>query len=119
MASRKRGSKKRTDSMMLTAGQEKPKTNVAYLLGAGATHAELLAVSDSNSTEGAFLEKNSLLLAEVSRRVCRLAWRRGDFKEPLKQLLASGALTNIELFISLLEENEVEATAKIVRRLKE
>lgn len=119
MASTKSNTKRKHRSGIVASTAENAETQVAYLLGAGATHAELLAVSDSNSTEGAFLEKNSLLLAEVSRRVCRLAWRRGDFKEPIKQLLASGALTNIELFISLLEENEVEATAKIVRRLKE
>lgn len=41
-----------------------------------------------------------------------------DFSTRIRKLLSPAGLSNIELFISLLEENHIDSTADIVRKLK-
>lgn len=91
---------------------------VAYLFGAGATHAELANLCAKNITDETFLEKNSLLLANVSKRVCREAKNDREFSKKIHKLLSPSGLSNIELFISLLEKNQIESTAEIVKSFK-
>lgn len=101
---------------------ERAPTRVAYLFGAGATHAELADACKSKMSEGLFLEQNSLLLANVSKRVCQDAKEAGDIPGKVRRLLSPAGLSNIELFISLLQENHVDGaediTKKLLRRLR-
>src|SRR5258707_3831165 len=94
------------------------RTRVVYLCGAGATHAELANICEDRMSDAGFLEKNSLLLASVSKRVCIAAKRDHDFTQRIRSLLSSTGLSNIELFISLLEDNHVPSTSDIVQKLK-
>src|SRR6266853_861479 len=91
---------------------------VVYLFGAGATHAELANICEDRISDAGFLEKNSLLLASVSKRVCIAAKRDHDFTPKIRSLLSSTGLSNIELFISLLEDNHVPSASDIVQKLK-
>lgn len=90
---------------------------VAYLFGAGATHAELANWSRDRKSD-AFLEQNSLLLSEVSKRVCRAAKDQDVFPKSIKTFLSPAGLSNLELFIGLLERNHVECSEETVRDLK-
>src|SRR6266567_897024 len=94
------------------------RTRVVYLFGAGATHAELANTCEKHISDAEFLERNSLLLASVSKRVCAAAKRDGDFPQKIRSLLSPTGLSNIELFISLLEDNQVPSTPDIVRKMK-
>lgn len=107
--------KKRTQA----TSRSKSIKKVVYLLGAGATHAELSNLCADKISDANFLEKNSLLLAAVSKRVCRDAKRSGEFAADISNLLSPAGLTNIELFISLLEENRISSAAQIAQKLKD
>lgn len=91
---------------------------VAYLFGAGATHAELMHVLADKMADELFLSNNSLLLGSVSKRVCRDAKRDGDFSGRVRWLLSRAGLSNIEMFVSLLEENNLDATERLIQKLK-
>jgi hypothetical protein len=91
---------------------------IAYLFGAGATHAELANLFAKRMSDATFQERNSLLLADVSKRVCREAKRDRDFSKTIHNLLSPSGLSNIELFISLLEKNRIKSTEEIVQSLK-
>src|SRR2546426_12630772 len=93
------------------------RTRVAYLFGAGATRAERVDASAGKMSDELFLEKNSLLLAHVSKRVCRDAKQAGDISGKVRGLLSSAGLSNIELFISLLQENHVDGAGDITKTL--
>ena len=92
------------------------RTKIVYLLGAGATHAELMNLYFDMSSDGNFLDQNSLLLEDVSKRVCRGARKEGDFKG-IGKLLAPVGLSNIELFIGLIEKNRI-GPADLIQKLK-
>lgn len=96
-------------------GKRETPLRIVYLLGAGATQAELMELS-RNELDETFLEENSLLLANVSKRVCKAG--TAYFTTQVRALLSPAGLSNIELFISLIEENHVESAAQIVSRLK-
>lgn len=91
---------------------------VAYLFGAGATHAELANLCAKQMADASFQARNSLLLSSVSKRVCTEAIRKKQFPKRIAKLIYKKGLSNVELFISLLEENRVDSTPEIVRRLK-
>src|ERR1700691_3458671 len=97
----------------------KSPVTVAYLFGAGATHAELANAYGAKMQNEAFLEKNSLLLSNVSKRVCRDARNDKTFPKSIKKMISRHGLSNLELFISLLEKNQVSSTEKEGRKLKE
>ncbi len=88
---------------------------VAYLFGAGATHAEVM-----NSTENAdeaFREKYGLLISHVSKRVIKKVNEKVSWMRDREDIFASrkGAF-NIELLISLFENNRVPD--RVIRSLK-
>ena len=88
-------------------------SKIVYLFGAGATHAEFTNLYPNKSTDGNFLSKNSLLMADVSKRVCEGAKNNGSFPKKIAGLISPAGLSNIELFISLIENNEVRSEATI------
>lgn len=88
-------------------------SKVVYLFGAGATHAEFMNLYPGKITDGNFLTKNSLLMADVSKRVCEGAKNNGSFPKKIAGLISPAGLSNIELFISLIENNEVRSEATI------
>jgi hypothetical protein len=82
-----------------------PLKKIAYLFGAGATHAEIMNSEDSIDEN--FIKKNGLLISDVSERVMESAQREKWFKKHRK-IFANKGMFNIELFISLLEINKIE-----------
>lgn len=91
---------------------------VVYLFGAGATHAELTNLYPKQSINQGFLEKNGLLISQVSKRVFKNASDQGLLKKTIKNLLSYKTLSNIELFISLIRSNRIESE-KIIKSLIE
>jgi len=95
---------------------------IVYLFGAGATHAELVNLYPKKVGDANFLDKNDLLIAGVSKRVCRNAKKTRVFSKQIRNLLSPVGLTNIELFISLIEKNVIrsdeiiEGLTKRIRR---
>jgi hypothetical protein len=88
---------------------------VAYLFGAGATHAEVM-----NSTENAdeaFREKYGLLISNLSKRVIKKAHETIPWIRDHEDICAArkGSF-NIELLVSLLENNRVPD--HVIRGLK-
>ena len=68
---------------------------IVYLFGAGATHAELLNTYPNQTNEGIFFEKNGLLMAGVSKRVCEVAKKNGVFSKEINGLLSPAGLSNV------------------------
>jgi hypothetical protein len=93
--------------------------NIVYLFGAGATHAEFMNLHPKRTTDGNFLDKHSLLLADISMRVCGSAKKKQQFSPQIKPLLSPAGLSNVELFIGLIEKNELksEATIELLKTL--
>ncbi|MCH7828533.1 hypothetical protein IH982_01525 [Patescibacteria group bacterium] len=91
--------------------------NIVYLFGAGATHAEITNLFPNWFTDGVKSRKESLLLKDVSLRICREAKLKPWFKK-WKQ---TRDFEDIELFISLIKDNRVEsdATVKGLQKLLE
>ncbi len=96
---------------------------IVYLLGAGATHAEIINLYPKRSSDALFLEKNGLLISQVSKRVFRNASNKKIFQKGIiKKFLTRKDLSNIELFISLIGDNRIrseEATEKLKRLIEE
>lgn len=82
-----------------------PSTKVAYLFGAGATHAELLTLEGTPSA--VFRDRNGLLISNVSQRVIKRAQDRPWFKKNEDVFASKGGQFNIELLISLFENNGI------------
>jgi hypothetical protein len=91
--------------------------NIVYLLGAGATHAEILNLKDSQDTK--FLDENSLLISNVSKRVMKKAQTNPGFKKDVREVTNRSGPVNIELLISLIESNRILDSDKKARYLKE
>jgi SIR2-like domain len=86
---------------------------IAYLFGAGATHAELLALDpDLESKEG------GLLISDLSKRVMLKASRDPDYINDLKIVSGTGGSLNIELLISLIENSKIPDWSKKTDILK-
>ncbi len=83
-----------------------PPENILYLLGAGATHAEILTLEE-NAPDETFRAKNGLRIADVSKRVIGEAQRDPWFKENEGIFAAAKGSFNIELLISLFENNQL------------
>lgn len=89
---------------------------IAYLFGAGATHAELTNI------EGYDPDSNGLLIGNVTRRVILKAKADPEFLKSDQIFLERAAdHSNIELFISLIENNghSIENASQAVDKLKE
>lgn len=80
----------------------KQKKKVAYLFGAGATHAELLALNPD-----LIPEKEGLLISSVSSRVIDKARLDTRYVRSLKMVSSTSGSLNIELLISLIENSKI------------
>src|SRR5579872_532428 len=87
---------------------------IVYLLGAGATEAEISNIYPTWSTDGILQSKQSLTLSSVSKRVCDAAHGERWFKD----WESSKVISDIELFISLIKNNRVDTT-RTVKKLQE
>jgi hypothetical protein len=90
-------------------------TKIAYLFGAGATNAEL-------SNIGGDLDQVGLLISDVTRRVTIKAKQDVSFLAKNRMFLERASdSSNIELFISLIENNapDIEDAARTVDHLKD
>lgn len=83
-----------------------PLKNIVYLFGAGATHAEILTL-EGDSPSGIFRDRNGLLISNVSQRVIKEAQRNSWFKKYEDVFTSAKGSFNIELLISLFENNRV------------
>jgi hypothetical protein len=103
---------------------------VAYLIGAGATHAELTEVVSGLTSDDKVQRKLGLLMSHVSARVMSEARLKPDFLEDLEFLEppnkpesvepatgVTGAM-NIELLISLIENGKIRRWDRKTRLLK-
>jgi len=82
------------------------KKKVVYLFGAGATHAEIINITDDPSST--YRYKNGLLISDVSKRIMQAARRYTWFKEKEEVFTSSKGSLNIELLISLFENNPID-----------
>jgi hypothetical protein len=89
------------------------KKKVAYLFGAGATHAELI-----NLEPDLLREKQGLLIRDLSSRVIEKARARRGYRKNLETVSATSGSLNIELLISLLENSKIHDWASKTALLK-
>lgn len=89
---------------------------IAYLIGAGATHAEILNIEESPSAT--FIENNGLLISSVSKRVMRAVQNVPGFKKNVEFVTSPEGSLNIELLISLFESNQIPHSDFKVNTLK-
>lgn len=105
-------------------------TKVAYLFGAGATHAELANISPRLASDANLQRKHGLLTSHLSARVMKEARSIPGFLDDIEFLEpphgsdsfesvtgVSGAL-NIELLISLIENGKIRGWEQKTRTLK-
>ncbi len=90
------------------------KKKVVYLFGAGATHAEIINIADDPNAS--YRDKKGLLISNVSKRVMQAARRTNWFKQKEDVFTSSKGSLNIELLISLFQNNQIEDT--YVNKLK-
>ena len=86
---------------------------IAYLFGAGATHAELLALDpDLKASKG-------LLVSHVSERVMFKASLDPGYLKGIETVSSTRGSLNIELLISLIENSKIPDWSKKTDRLRE
>ena len=94
-----------------------PLKKIAYLIGAGATHAEMYNLEEDPSE--IYLQNNGLLISDVSKRVMKKAQNIKGFKKNVEFVTSpEGSLNNIELLISLFSTNQIPNSDSKVNRLK-
>ena len=86
---------------------------IAYLFGAGATHAEL-----QNIEPDLVKEKTGLLIKNVSSRVIEVARRNGEYLRDVDMVSGTSGSLNIELLISLIESSKIHGWEKKTQLLK-
>lgn len=93
-------------------GQKKTAPKIVYIFGAGATHAELSQIVKEKEVEPNFSETNGLLINEVSTRITIQAQSKNLFKifKKLDFFFPQKGSSNIELLISLIEDNSNQIT---------
>lgn len=89
---------------------------VAYLFGAGATHAEIQNIDPTN---GRFLSEKGLLISNVSKRVMKIAQNDLKFIKGVEEVTYREGPVNIELLISLFETNRIPDAGSKVAHLKD
>jgi len=87
---------------------------IAYLFGAGATHAELTSLDQNLNPE-----KWGLRIGDVSSRVIEKAREDKEYLKDVAMVSATGGSLNIELLISLIENSKINGWAYKTSRLKE
>ncbi len=90
---------------------------IVYLFGAGATHAELANLEKDPGQR--FLEKKGLLTANMSKRVMEKFRARKANLKYIKMVSSVSGDINIELYISLIENNKIGNWEKTSRHLKQ
>jgi hypothetical protein len=80
---------------------------IVYLLGAGATHAELANLEEDPSNE-TFLKKTGLLTRSVSDRVIAKAHRNKKYLKNIETVSGVTGSLNIELLVSLIENSRID-----------
>ena len=99
---RKNSEKRDNPALLRVAGLDMPQTElnrIAYLFGAGATNAEL-------SNIGVDVDESGLLICDVTKRVIIEAKKDPNILRPNRMFLDRVSdSSNIELFISLVEDN--------------
>ena len=93
-----------------------PIKKIVYLIGAGATHAEIYNLEDAPSEN--FLQENGLLISNVSKRVMRKAQDVRGFKKNVESVTSPEGSLNIELLISLFASNQIPNSDSKVNKLK-
>jgi hypothetical protein len=93
---------------------ERGPKKIAYLFGAGATHAELLNLDPDLDTKN-----EGLLISHLSERVMLRARLNGDYFEGLELVSGTGGSLNIELLITLIENSRIKNWAEKTHILKE
>lgn len=93
-----------------------PLEKIAYLIGAGATHAEIMNLEESPSVT--FIRKNGLKISDVSNRVMKRAQNNSRFKKYVEEVTYRTGTENIELLISLFESNQIPDVDYKVNYLK-
>jgi hypothetical protein len=88
-------------------------TKIAYLFGAGATHAEL-----QNIEPDLIKEKTGLLIRNVSSRVIEAARGETNYLEGLENVSGVKGSLNIELLISLIESSKIHGWEEKTQLLK-
>jgi len=91
-----------------------PKKKVAYLFGAGATHAELFDLEPNIAAK-----RQGLLIGNVSSRVIEKARTDPDYLLGLELVSATSGSLNIELLISLIEDSKIHGWARKTQLLKQ
>ena len=89
---------------------------IAYLFGAGATHAEILNLKDV--PDELFIRKNGLLIKDVSVRVMKETRKVKGFRNHIEFVTSTEGSLNIELFLSLLELNRIPQTERKISKIK-
>jgi hypothetical protein len=87
---------------------------VVYLLGAGATHAELMNL-DPDLTDGL----RGLLVSNLSSRVIDKARRDPRYLKGVEMVSGTSGSLNIELLITLIENSKIHNWARKTSRLKQ
>jgi hypothetical protein len=80
---------------------------IAYLFGAGATHAELSALDPDLESK-----RQGLLISHVSERVMLKASRKPNYLKDVEIVSGTGGSLNIELLISLIENSKIHDWSK-------
>jgi hypothetical protein len=90
---------------------------IVYLLGAGATHAEMINLQKDLSEN--FLEENGLLTSSVSKRVIKESRSVQTYLKDIEMVSSPKGSLNIELLISLIQNNNIKNADKKTAILKE
>jgi len=86
---------------------------IAYLFGAGATHAEL-----QNFEPDLDQKQLGLLVSDVSSRVIEKARRNEEYLKGIETVSSTSGSLNIELLISLIESSKIDGWENKTRALK-
>lgn len=97
---------------MPTPDSIEPK-KIAYLFGAGSTHAEL-----QNILPDLVREKDGLLINDVSSRVIARARREANYLKDVEMVSGTKGSLNIELLISLIESSKINGWEQKTQLLK-
>ena len=91
--------------LFITMPDSKPQ-KIVYLLGAGATHAELANLEKDSQSEK-FEKQKGLLISNVSDRVIEKAQLNRKYLRDIRMVSAMKGSLNIELLISLIENSRI------------
>lgn len=90
-------------------------TKIAYLFGAGATHAELINFEPTAIEKE---EERGLLIRNVSTRVIEKARRDPEYLKDVEMVSGTSGSLDIELLISLIENSKIQGWESKTQRLK-